>query len=438
MKYKSDGSLDTSFSGDGILTTAISSGIDIPNGIVVQDDGKILAAGYSNNGSNDDFAIVRYDSDGTLDDTFGVNGIVTTPIGAGNDLGFGIALQSDGKIVVAGQADNGTDDDFAVLRYNSDGTLDNTFGDGTGIVTTSGTGQANAVSIDNNGQIVLAGSDDNNDLQIVRYNTDGSLDQRFGTFTDSLDGNPTFTEDGPAVVLDADVSIFDADLSETDDFGGSTLTLTRNGGASTDDVFSAETGLTFDGTTTGNIVLTSSGTVGTYSNAGGTLVLTFAAGATNAEVNEVMGLIAYSNTNQAPPASVEIDWTFNDGNDDDSQGSGGELSAAGSTTVDITAVNDAPISNGATFNLTDEEGDGPTTFFVGTFASSGSSDPDGDSLGVAVTGFSGSGGMLQFSVDGGATYKDLGTLSETSALLLRPADRVRFTPDDDTMAERWF
>ena len=431
VKYNSDGSLDTSFSDDGILTTAISTGIDVPNGIVVQDDGKILAAGYSNNGSNDDFAIVRYASDGTLDDTFGVNGVVTTPIGTGSDFGFDLALQSDGKIVVAGLADNGTDDDFAVLRYNSDGTLDNTFGDGNGIVTTPGTGQAFAVSIDDDGQIVLAGTDDNADIQIVRYNTDGSLDQRFGTFTDSLDGNPTFTEDGPAVVLDADVSIFDAELSETDDFGGSTLTLTRNGGVSTDDVFSAASGLTFNGTTTGDIVLASSGTVGTYSNTGGTLVLTFAAGTTNAEVNEVMGLIAYSNINQAPPASVQIDWVFNDGNDDNSQGSGGELSVTGSTFVDITAVNDAPISNGATFTLTDEEGDGPATFFVGSFASSGSSDPDGDSLGVAVTGISGSGGTLQFSVDGGATYKDLGTLSETSALLLRPTDRVRFTPDDD-------
>ena len=117
--WAADGDLDTSFSGDGKLTTAIGSGNDSANSAVLQSDDKIVVAGSSYNGSNDDFAVVRYNTDGSLDTTFGTGGKVTTAISAGTDYVTSVVLQGD-KIVVAGVS-NVSGYDFAVVRYNADG-----------------------------------------------------------------------------------------------------------------------------------------------------------------------------------------------------------------------------------------------------------------------------------------------------------------------------
>ena len=160
------------------------------------------------------------------------------------------------------------------------------------------------------------------------------------TFT-SLDGTPTFTEGGSAVVFDSDVTIFDAELSAWNNFSGATLTLVRSGGANAQDVYSA-TG-TLSPLTEGGSLVVGGTTMGTVTNnSSGTLVLTFNANATNALVNQAMQQIAYSNSSDAPPANVQIDWTFNDGNTG-GQGSGGPLLATGSTTVTIFAVNDEQV-----------------------------------------------------------------------------------------------
>jgi uncharacterized delta-60 repeat protein len=111
------GDLDTSFGTGGKVTTAIGGGSDAATSIALQSDGKIVVAGNSDNGSNADFAVVRYNTDGLLDTSFGTGGIVTTAIGDGIDSVNSIALQSDGKIVVAGYSDNGSNDDFALARY---------------------------------------------------------------------------------------------------------------------------------------------------------------------------------------------------------------------------------------------------------------------------------------------------------------------------------
>jgi hypothetical protein len=170
----------------------------------------------------------------------------------------------------------------------------------------------------------------------------------------NLDGTPTFTEGGAAVVLDADVQIFDAELSTLDNFNGATLTLARNGGASAEDVFSGSGTLSL---TSGNVVVSGT-TIGTYSNSGGTLAVTFNGNATQTLVNSAMRQIAYSNSSDAPPASAQINWTFSDGNSG-SQGTGGALTATGSTTVTITAINDAPtITNLSGDSLSYNEGAG--------------------------------------------------------------------------------
>jgi len=187
VRYNMNGSLDTSFGGTGIITTSVGGNSSAEaNAVALQTDGKIIAVGESYNGSNQDFAIVRYNVDGTLDQTFGGSGKVVTPIGPGYDIAHSVAIQTDGGIVVAGEAWNGGSYDFGVVRYNSDATLDTSF-NGTGKVMTPinfSHDWGRAVSIQSDGKIVVAGdsyyeSPQSPEMALVRYNIDGSLDTLF-------------------------------------------------------------------------------------------------------------------------------------------------------------------------------------------------------------------------------------------------------------------
>src|SRR3990172_470031 len=161
VRYNADGTLDATFDGDGKVTTAIGTDTDQANSVAVQADGKIVVAGYSNNGSNHDFALARHNADGSLDTTFDGDGKVTTAIGMFSDYAYSLALQADGKIVAAGQFfDSVTVRQVALARYNADGSLDSTF-DGDGKVTTAigtDTDSANSVVVQADGRIVVAGS----------------------------------------------------------------------------------------------------------------------------------------------------------------------------------------------------------------------------------------------------------------------------------------
>jgi uncharacterized delta-60 repeat protein len=182
-RYRPDGSLDPDFGTGGQVTTAVGPGDDDADALVIQKDGKIVVAGSSFNGTNDDFALARYNPDGSLDPTFDGDGKVTTPIGSGDDQAYALALQEDGKLVVAGYS-HGANDDFALARYNPDGSPDLTF-DGDGKVTTpigSGYDRAYAVGIQKDGKLVAAGvtwDGSNDDFALARYNPDGSPDLTF-------------------------------------------------------------------------------------------------------------------------------------------------------------------------------------------------------------------------------------------------------------------
>ena len=103
VRYKTDGSLDGTFGSAGVVKTPIGDSDSEARSFVIQQDGKIVVAGdYSNGFNNDDFLIARYNTDGTLDNTFGTNGILTTPIGDFNDDPRAVRIQDDGKIIVAG------------------------------------------------------------------------------------------------------------------------------------------------------------------------------------------------------------------------------------------------------------------------------------------------------------------------------------------------
>src|SRR5205085_1470565 len=109
----------------------------------LQTNGKIVVAGYIVNGSDDDFLVERHNADGSLDSTFGIGGIITTDFAGSYDQATAVALQSDGKIVVAGEAYTGASYDFALARYTTTGVLDTTFGPGlTGMVTTDFAGKS--------------------------------------------------------------------------------------------------------------------------------------------------------------------------------------------------------------------------------------------------------------------------------------------------------
>src|SRR5205807_1769177 len=105
-RYNTDGTLDSSFGSGGKVTTTIGTEAYVKS-LGIQSDGKVVAAGYSNNGSQNKFVLVRFTTDGGLDTTFGTNGIVTTAIGTIDDEANALAIQSDGKLVAAGFSNNG-------------------------------------------------------------------------------------------------------------------------------------------------------------------------------------------------------------------------------------------------------------------------------------------------------------------------------------------
>lgn len=183
--------LDTTFNLTGKQTTDVAPGFDGGAGVIVQPDNKILVFGTAGSGVAPAFGLVRYNEDGSLDGSFGIGGIVVTDFdtGFGNDIASGAALQSDGKIVLVGVVDfNANQGSFTVVRYNTDGTLDNSFGSGGKVVhniETNAYDGASKVAIQPDGKIVVVGhfiiSGSIQRELLVRYNTDGSLDGSFGT-----------------------------------------------------------------------------------------------------------------------------------------------------------------------------------------------------------------------------------------------------------------
>lgn len=188
--------LDATFGTGGIVRTDFAGNIDQANAVVVQSNGQIIAAGssFSSSKTVEDFIVARYNANGALDKRFGKNGKITTDFFRNVDVINALAIQPDGKIVVAGFAQlagtGGTPRVVAVARYRSDGQPDTTFGNG-GSVTTSFGGNfaaASAVMVQPDGKIVVAGTVDFNpdlptsglDFALARYNANGTLDGTFG------------------------------------------------------------------------------------------------------------------------------------------------------------------------------------------------------------------------------------------------------------------
>lgn len=187
-RYLPNGSLDTTFNGTGKAVTAVGSGSDIANAVAVQADGKIIAAGSAVIGTNKNFALVRYRTAGSLDTTFDGDGKLTVGFSEnGESIAYGVAVQSDGKIVAAGVSTSAAVKAFAIARFLPDGSMDTTFGTGlpgrTRTDFPTGDAEARALVLQPDGKIVAVGSvlNGNSDIALVRYLADGTLDPNFGS-----------------------------------------------------------------------------------------------------------------------------------------------------------------------------------------------------------------------------------------------------------------
>jgi uncharacterized delta-60 repeat protein len=184
-RYKSNGKLDKSFGSGGKVATFFSNFFASARSMAIQPDGKIVLAGFSiNESTQEDFAVARYNSDGSLDSSFGAGGKVNTDLFGHHDLAFAAALQTDGRIVLAGVSGSNTSD-LALARYNSDGSLDASFGSNGKVLTDLGGDDAiYAAGIQRDGRIVAAGATvvgGEYDFTVARYESDGAIDSTFGS-----------------------------------------------------------------------------------------------------------------------------------------------------------------------------------------------------------------------------------------------------------------
>lgn len=184
-RYKTDGTLDNTFGTGGKVIANTGTVESRAYDFAIQNDGRIISAGVAyGDGQNNDFFLCRYNSDGTPDNTFGTNGAVTTDFNSGSDEARAVTLQPDGKIVVAGWAFDGFRYNFALARYLATGALDPSFGTGgkkTVVIQTGSSSKAYAMTLQPDGKIVLGGTviNANADFALVRLNADGSLDNSF-------------------------------------------------------------------------------------------------------------------------------------------------------------------------------------------------------------------------------------------------------------------
>ena len=244
-RFNPDGSADASFGTGGRVITDFSGGSDdIASDVCVQPNGKIIAAGHTvsfavGDTTGEDFALVRYNSNGSLDGGFGSGGKVITDVAASLDFAHDAALQNDGKIVVAGAARYFVGGlDFSVVRYNPDGSLDSGFGSG-GKVTTDFSGgfdEARGVAIDNKRRIVAAGFthfSNKTSFAVTRYKIDGSLDASFGnkglvtTDIPTEDSPDEFEAEALAVAIQRDGKIVAAGHRESHVRTGDDIALVR-------------------------------------------------------------------------------------------------------------------------------------------------------------------------------------------------------------------
>jgi len=226
--FNANGSPDTAFGEQGSVTADFDNGMDEARAVARLADGRLLVAGVVRpDPGTDDIALARFLADGSLDTSFGDQGWAVVDLDGNTDAARDLVVQPDGKILVGGDGtfpSHGFTHDFAVVRFNADGTLDAAFGvGGVARLSVDTFDEAAAISLQANGQIILGGSSDG-DYVVARFDSDGSLDTDFGT-------------DGIVVYDFLGQFDFMRDLLVIDDWDGQgerilAVGMARNGGSS--------------------------------------------------------------------------------------------------------------------------------------------------------------------------------------------------------------
>jgi uncharacterized delta-60 repeat protein len=213
VRYLPNGTLDPGFSNDGKVITDIGSVNNGPEAIALQKDGKIILGGFTEVNNQLQFALLRYTPEGMLDPSFNTTGKVILNVSPdGDESIYAVLVQDDGKILVAGDAFNGTNTDFAIIRLNSNGSLDNTFsGDGKLLIDINANyNDAIDVALLPNGKIILAGTciDKNKYVfSIIKLHQDGRMDDSFGNHGIAIIAMGTGDNIAAAVALQKDGKI---------------------------------------------------------------------------------------------------------------------------------------------------------------------------------------------------------------------------------------
>lgn len=210
-RFQANGSLDTSFGSLGRAGTLVGRSPNGQRAAALQPDGKIVIAGFCEGASNTDFCMVRYNSLGALDLSFGANGTVVTSVAAGTDRANALVVQPDGKLMLAGYCSPLADFsdaslyDSCAVRYNADGSVDTSFGSGGKLIAPADglEDRAKAIALQPDGKIVLAGFC-NSQLCLSRYDKNGSPDPIFGSNGKVLTNFGSGSDWGPAVVVQPD------------------------------------------------------------------------------------------------------------------------------------------------------------------------------------------------------------------------------------------
>lgn len=243
-RYNPDGSLDSTFGSGGKVVTDFTGSFDEANSVAIQTDGKIVVAGEALFNSGFHVAIARYNSNGSLDPTFGTGGKASVEFISGAiDQCEAVALQADGKIIAVGQVfDDSTGVvDFALARFNTDGSFDSTFGTGGKLTTDffNTNDGASDVAIQPDGKIIAGGfafnpSTGGGDQALARYNTDGSLDATFGAGGKATGDLGSSSEDCRAIALQPDGKILAAGVANGFDLFAFDFALARYDGGGFD------------------------------------------------------------------------------------------------------------------------------------------------------------------------------------------------------------
>lgn len=231
-RFNINGSLDTSFGNNGYTTVDFAGDTYSPNdsikSIKILPDGKLIVAGNAGFTQSQRIGLVKYNADGSIDQSFGNNGKINTLVGSSVGVGS-LIIQNDGKLIVAGGSyayQSGTDNDFTVVRFNSDGSLDQSFGFNGKVVTDffNGGDDATDLIIQDDNKIVVTGvaqlSNNEINFALIRYNASGSIDTNFGTNGKVTTSFNTIGSNATALIIQPDgklVAAGDVEISGSGD-----------------------------------------------------------------------------------------------------------------------------------------------------------------------------------------------------------------------------